>query len=31
VPPLLELYGLTSEAIFVKAETALRMKQAMKG
>jgi transketolase len=31
VPPLLELYGLTSEAIFLKAEAALRMKQAMKG
>lgn len=31
VPPLLELYGLTSEAIFVKAEAALRLKQAMKG
>ena len=31
VPPLLELYGLTSEAIFLKAESALRMKQAMKG
>ena len=31
VPPLLELYGLTSEAIFVKAEAALRLKQGMKG
>ena len=31
VPPLLELFGLTSEAIFVKAEAALRLKQGMKG
>ena len=31
VPPLLELYGLNTETVVAKIETALRLKQAMKG
>ena len=31
VPPLLEMYGLTAEAIVAKAEAALRLKKAVQG
>lgn len=31
VPPLLELYGLNTETVVAKIETALRLKQTMKG